>query len=128
MVSWTIENVVAVWMTTPTVNIADQTKIDPLRPKRSEVNAWPRAPLRGHLADYGAKVRVGRTQMSFKQNIISISGDSRNIVLFLPGRKERCDNRLSRAREDEATLAVRSAEPSHEVWHNQTSLVEKKPS
>lgn len=77
-------------------------------------------------AQYGMQVRAGRTQMSFKQNIISISDDSRNIVSLLPGRKERCDNRLSRAREDEATLAIRSAEPSHEVWHNQTSLAEKK--
>ena len=31
-------------MATPIVKMADQMRIDPLRPKRSEVRAWPRAP------------------------------------------------------------------------------------
>ncbi len=45
MVIWTIEKVVAVWMATPMVNIPDQSRMDPRRPKRSEVKACPSAPL-----------------------------------------------------------------------------------
>ena len=35
---------VAVWIATPTVKIADQKRIEPLRPHPSEVNAWASAP------------------------------------------------------------------------------------
>ena len=38
------EKVVPVCTAVPTVKTADQIRIDPLLPKRSEVNAWPRAP------------------------------------------------------------------------------------
>ena len=38
------EKVIPVCTAVPTVKTADQIRIDPLLPKRSEVNAWPRAP------------------------------------------------------------------------------------
>jgi hypothetical protein len=43
---WTIEVFVAVWISVPTVKIVDQMKMDCFRPKRSAVNACPRAPLK----------------------------------------------------------------------------------
>lgn len=45
MVNWTMEKVVPVWTATPIVKIADQMRMEPLRPKRSDVNACPSAPL-----------------------------------------------------------------------------------
>lgn len=43
-VIWTIERMVAVWMAVPTVKMPDQMRMEPRRPKRSEVKAWAIAP------------------------------------------------------------------------------------
>jgi hypothetical protein len=69
------ERSVPVWMATPTVKIADQRRIDPLRPKRSAVNACPRAPLRKRIRE---KVEVGefqvRTKMFYHAGVSTVIG------------------------------------------------------
>ena len=45
IVIWTIEYVVAVWIATPIVNIADHKRMEPRRPMLSVVNACAREPL-----------------------------------------------------------------------------------
>ena len=44
IVIWATEWTVAVWTAVPTVKMADQMRMDPRRPKRSEVNACASAP------------------------------------------------------------------------------------